>query len=120
MSETSNTRDALIEERKITADILDYVWMGEEVPASIVRDYHVAKAAADEVIGEDEGTISAPHGHICGGCQALMAVYEAAKAYSGMGFPREGSDRTHHITMRLRVRQALAAVDAIIGEVILD
>ena len=51
---------------------------------------------------------------------ALIAVYAAAKAYSGMGFPREGSDRTHHITMRLRVRQALAAVDAIIGEVILD
>jgi hypothetical protein len=48
---------------------------------------------------------------------ALMAVYEAAKAYSGMGFPREGSDRTHHITMRNRVHQALAAADAVIGEV---
>jgi hypothetical protein len=48
---------------------------------------------------------------------ALMAVYEAAKAYSDMGFPRAGLSAEG---MRLRVRQALAAVDAVIGEVILD
>jgi hypothetical protein len=47
-----NAHDALMAERKVVADILDYVWMGGEVPASIVRDYHVAKAAADAVIGE--------------------------------------------------------------------